>query len=198
MQDRVYQGDVERISYDRSRSRASRVVPNALLSGITAKVPNNQEIRIEAHLVDDLQFVIQPLLDNWVILTRTIAALEALLAQLAKVGLRNVTGRDVELWQVIPLETQVDCAAFGDQQGVVDSLRNGCKNRGHLFRAAQVVSVVAHAHPVGVRENATGLDRQQDILQAGVGRVNVVHIVSRDETRLVPLAQVEQSFVDLI
>ena len=40
------------------------------------------------------------------------------------------------------------------------------------------------------------MNGEQDVLQAGIFRVDIVHIVGGDETRLVTLAQVKQGFVD--
>ena len=47
--------------------RAAGVVPDALFAGVAAQVPHDQEVGVEAHLVDHLQLVIQALAHDRVI-----------------------------------------------------------------------------------------------------------------------------------
>ena len=59
MLDGVQQGDVQRERHDRTVPRAAHVVPDVLLTGKPAQVPDDEEIGSEAHLVDDAQLIIE-------------------------------------------------------------------------------------------------------------------------------------------
>ena len=80
MMQRVNQGDEKAVGDDRTGSGSAGVVPDALLAGIAAQVPHDQEIRIEAHFVNDLQLELQALADFLIILVFTVAAFEPILA----------------------------------------------------------------------------------------------------------------------
>ena len=75
------QGDIQAVGHDRAGRRAAGVVPDALLAGVAAQVPDDQEIGVETHLVDDAQLVIQALAGFGQVSTRFVAAAQAGLAQ---------------------------------------------------------------------------------------------------------------------
>ena len=99
---------------------------------------------------------------------------------------------------MVALEAQVDGAALGDQQGVGQGFGHLGKQAGHFFGAAQVIGIIRHAHALGVGQQTAGLDRQQDVLQAGIVFVDVVNIVGGHKTGIVAVTQVEQHLVDVI
>ena len=92
---------------------------------------------------------------------------------------------------MIPLGAQVNVAAFSDEQGVAQSLRALGKEGCHLLRTAEVVGVAGHLHAVGVAQQCAGLDGEHDVLVAGIGPFNVMHIIGGDEIGVVALAQVQ-------
>ncbi len=65
--DGIDQGDIQGVGHDRAGCRAAGVVPDALLAGVAAQVPHDQEVGVEPHLVDDAQLVIQALAHDRVI-----------------------------------------------------------------------------------------------------------------------------------
>ncbi len=144
--ERLDQGDIQAECHHRAVAGAAHVVPDALVAGVAAQIPHDEEVGVEAHLVDHLQLVVQALADNRLFRPFAVAPDEARLAQLAQVALRSIAIRYLEMGQVIALETQVELAALVDQQGVGDGFGRLGEERRHLLRAAQVVRVVGHAH----------------------------------------------------
>ena len=99
---------------------------------------------------------------------------------------------------MITLEAQVQFTTFGDKKGVADRLRHFRENRRHLLRAAQIKGVTAHAHTVGVAEHTTSLNGKQNVLEAGISAIDVMHIVGGNKLGLVTPSKVHQYFVDVI
>ncbi len=58
---RVDVGDAEAVSDDAARARTAHVPPDVGVAGELAQIPDDQEVGVEAHLLDDAQFVVQPL-----------------------------------------------------------------------------------------------------------------------------------------
>ena len=65
MFERVNQRNVQCVGDDRTSRRTARVVPDPIFTGEAAQVPDDQEVGIESHLVDDAQFIIESFLDLW-------------------------------------------------------------------------------------------------------------------------------------
>ena len=89
-----------------------------MFTGEGTQVPNDQEVGIESHGVDDAQFVIESFLDLLAGCIFLELYLRPGLTQRTQISLRRVSLRDSELGQVIAFESQIHIAAFGDQQGV--------------------------------------------------------------------------------
>jgi hypothetical protein len=71
--DRVDQGDEQGVGDDRSGRRTARVVPDIIFSSVAAQIPHDQEVGVEAHLVDDAQLEIEPLTDFGILFVLTVA-----------------------------------------------------------------------------------------------------------------------------
>ncbi len=194
--ERVDQRDLEAVGDDRARRRPTGVVPDALLAGVAAQVPHDQEVGFEAHLVDHVQLIVQALADLGPRSPFAKPLLEPGRAQRPQVRVGGRPVRHVERRQVVALEVQVDAAPFGDEQGIAQRLGDLGEQRSHLVRGSQVVGRIGHAHAVGVGAQRPGLDAQQDVLQLGVLGVDVVHVVGGDEARRVALGQIHQAAVD--
>ncbi len=54
MLDGIHHGDLQGVGHDGACRRAARVVPDAPLTREAAQIPNDQEIGVEAHAVDDI------------------------------------------------------------------------------------------------------------------------------------------------
>ena len=57
---RFEQGDIEAESNHRPFGGTAGIVPDAFLPGVPAQIPDDEEVGIETHLVNNAQFVIQP------------------------------------------------------------------------------------------------------------------------------------------
>ena len=169
-----------------------------MLAGVAAQIPYNQKVGIEAHLVNHAQLVIQALAVFWQRRTFAIFFQVAGFAERTQIAFGGAILGDGKLGQMIAFETQVNIAAFSNQERIVDRLGDICKQRSHFSRGAQIIGIIGHAHPLGVGQQTAGLDGEQNILQAGIFLVDVMHIVGSDELRIVAAAQGDQVFVDLI
>ena len=132
--DGVHQRDLEGVRHDGAGCRPARVVPDALFAREAAQVPHDQEVGVKAHVVDDLELVIQPLADVRRGGPVAVAMTRTFFAQYAQVGAGRVTFWHGELGQVVTLEAQVHLAAFGDGHGVRKRLGDFREQRGHLLR----------------------------------------------------------------
>ncbi len=115
MLQRVYQRNVQGERHDGAGCRAARVVPDAALAGMAAQIPYNEEIGVKAHVMDDAQFVVEPLADLLAVGALPVAPLQSFLAQAAQVSLGRFACWNFELGQVIAFERQVNIAALGHQ-----------------------------------------------------------------------------------
>ena len=98
---------------------------------------------------------------------------------------------------MIALEAQVHVAAFCDQQRVGEGFRHLGEESLHLGGGTQIIGIIRHAHAVGIVERGVGLDGEQDILQARVVLLHVMHVVGGDIVRRIARAQLEQFFIQV-
>jgi len=99
---------------------------------------------------------------------------------------------------VVALARQIQFASFGNLEGVADGFGHLGEQVLHLFRAAQVVSVVVHAHAIAVAEQFSGLNAKQNVLQFGIVPPHIVHIIGRHYTGASLLRKLDQAAVNAI
>ena len=191
MLNRIHERDIQAVGNDGSGCRAARVVPDALLSRESAQVPHDQEVGIESHLVDDAKFVIQPISVLVLAGAWTVSPVQSLFTQLSEITLGRLALRQVEGGKAVALEIEFYFRPFGNPERIFDSPLHLPKQRGHFLGRAKVVRIIGHTHAIRVTANRTGLNAKQDVLQVGLLRQDVVHVVGRDEPRLVLRRQVE-------
>ena len=92
---------------------------------------------------------------------------------------------------------QIHVAALGYQQRVTNGFGHLGEQGAHLLRRAQVERVHAHLHTIGVGDERAGLNGQEDVLQAGVLAVDVMHVVGGQVAGVVTLAQLHQRLVKI-
>ncbi|GBD30881.1 hypothetical protein HRbin32_01993 [bacterium HR32] len=149
-------------------------------AGEVHEVLHDEEVRGVAHLLDDAELVVQALLQLRGDAPELPA--QALLAQVAEVGLRGEALGHGEVREPGPVELDVRPAALRDLHGVPDGLGELAEQRGHLLRALQVeVRDVAHAGAVGVVHRLVHLHAHEDVLRLGVLGHHVVHVVGGHE-----------------
>ncbi len=158
------------------------------MAGELTQVPHDQEIRVEPHAVDDLQLVIQALHNPRISGLFSVAPGQPLLAKIAQVGLLVVPLRHREYRQVVTVILKLDLTLLGNGQRVGQRLRDFGEKLPHLFRRAEVVAGIGHAHPVWLALHAAGLDAQQGIMRIEVFRHDVVRVVGCHQRHPVVLA----------
>jgi hypothetical protein len=187
---------ISAVGGDRSGGRTAGVVPDPLLAGETAQVPDDEEVGIEPHAVNDVEFIVEPALQFGVFKPRPVAPEQALARQAGQVVVGRLSVGDLEMGQTVALELQIDGAAFSDRQRVVERLRDLAEERLHLGRGAHVVGRVGHAHARRVRPHRAGLNAEQDVLQLPVLRVDVVNVVRRHQAAADATGLLQQLAVD--
>ena len=192
VRERVHQCDVERVGHDGTGRGAARVVPDVGRARVTAQVPDDEEVGVEAHRVDDAQLVLESFADLGAGRPLPITATQPLVAERAHVRLRGESLRDGKFRKVVALERQVHIATLGDEQGVAEGLGHLGEDATHLLRRAQVVGRVGHPHAVFVVQVRAGLDGEQDVLIFVIVRLDVVHVVGGDVFGAVARAHFDQ------
>ena len=156
--DRVEVGDARDVGHRAARGRpTSRTDTDAHVAGVLDHVGHDQEVRGEAHLLDDAQLVLQPLADlvaqavvGGGVVLGSVAADRPDTHLLAQQALLVVPGRARELGQVHGVEVELDVAPLGDQQRVLPRLRVVGEQRLHLLGRLHVELVVVELEAVGV------------------------------------------------
>ena len=177
--DRVDVGDRERVGDERAGGRAAaRADRDAVLLREADEVPDDQEVVGEAHLLDRLQLVLEPLLELGGHLV--VALLQAFLALLDEVVERVAALRHVELRQQDPVELDLDVAALGDLERAPHRVVLAGEVERHLLRRLEVEVVGLELPVVRVLQRVAGLDAEERLVCARVGVAQVVDVAGRD------------------
>ncbi len=122
-------------------------------------------------------------------------ALEALEAQLFEIVVDAQLARRLECGQEVFLELELEVAARGDLEGVLQRLRRGGGERqgGHFGAGLEVELLGLLLHrPVGVADDLGGLQADQDLAGVGVLARQVMDVVARRQRDVHLLGQVQQ------
>ncbi len=118
----VHRSDLQSEGHHRTVAGAAHVIPNAVLTAEMAEVPNDEEVLIEAHIVDDFKLVLQALLYLRLLSRFRDPAQQTLLTEFLEVACRFVFPGDLELGQVIAFAAEVHVAAFCDGKRIRNRL----------------------------------------------------------------------------
>ena len=157
------------VGHRAARRRAPpRPDPDACSTGVADQVPDDQEVRAEAHVADDLELVREALDDR---VGQPVApagpgALEGEVVQVVAVVLEALGQREVRQERLAELD--LDVAALGDPERVVARLGHLGEQVAHLRRGLQVVLVAVELEAVRVAHERTGLHAQQRVVGGGV------------------------------
>ena len=177
--DRVDVGDLERVGDERAGGRAAaRADRDAVLLGEVDEVPDDQEVVGEAHLLDRLQLVLEPLLELGGQLV--VALLQAFFAELDEIVERVAALRHVELRQQDPVELDLDVAALGDLERAPHRVGLAGEVERHLLRRLEVEVVGLELPVVRVLQRVAGLDAEERLVRARIGVAEVVDVAGRD------------------
>ena len=166
--DRVDVDDVQAVRDARpGRAAPPRADPDGALAGVAEQVPDDQEVRREAHRLDDAELVLEALHD--VGRDRVAVAFRgAGERQLAQVRVLVVTGGGREGRQDGVAELDLDVGPLRDQQRVVARLFVVGEQAPHLGGRLQVELLAVELQPLGVVGRRRGLDAQQRVVGLGV------------------------------
>ena len=91
-----------------------------------AQIPDDKEIGIEAHPVNDAQFMVQARPQLLVVLGAVLAITsdQARFAQMAQISCRRVLLGNLKVGQMVPFRIEVDLTHLGDEQRVVKRAGN--------------------------------------------------------------------------
>ena len=151
--ERVDAGDARAVGDERAGARAAHVPPDVAAAGKVAQVGHDQEVDVEAHLVDDraVRVLCAPAPSGSLALL-AVEPRQPFLGQVAQIGLVGEALRDGQVGQVVGGVLQVDLAHLGDAQRVVEGagrqVDEGAEGGFHLLAALEEVGAVAHAHAV--------------------------------------------------
>ena len=157
-------------------------------------VPHHQEVVGELGIADDLQLVLQPLLRLRGRLG--IAASKPFPADLRQIFVGVQIVRRRILGQVRQTKAQLHIAQLRNALRVGQGLRVVGKKPRHFLRAFDVVGIILHPQPLFILHRGVGLDADVDVLQGGIGLVDVVGVISCHQRDAQFLAEGGQPGVD--
>ena len=195
---RVDAGDANAVGRDAAGARAApRPDRYAVALGVVDEVPDNQVVVDIAHLLDDRQLVLQPLL----IFLRGILAVtlcKALPALFPEEGDVVPAVRHLELGEDVVPEGELHLTPLGDLDGVVQRLPDGLLVAGalphgveHLLAGFDVKFLGLKLHPVVLFQRVVGLDAEEDLLGHAVLFGQVVAVVGRHQPDVQLLCQAD-------
>ena len=189
-------GDAEEIADDAAGCRAAaRADEDAVAFGVVDKIPDDEEIGIVAHFVDDAELVVEPLCHlgagSW------IAAVDAFFTEAAQIGLVVHARRRVEIRHIIVPEGEIEIAFFGDAHGFVEGGGVVGQHAQHFFVAFEIKLVAFKAHAILGIKGCRCLDAEHHILHGGVFSADIVVVVGGDEAHAELPGKLVQAVVDL-
>ena len=167
-----------------------------LLLRVVDEVPDDQEVGVEAHLVDDAELHLHAL-DRLGGRRVAVALAQAVEHELAQVGLLVLAVRAVEARDQLLAELDRHVDALGDLQRRGDRLRRGGERLLHLLRALEIELVRVEGH-LRRGQRALGLHAQQRRVVVVVLPAQVVHVGGADERAAHLLGEALDRLVDLL
>ncbi len=195
--DRVEIGDPQAVRHRASSSRSSsRPDPDAGIAGVLDQVPRDEEVRREPHVVDDLEFVAEPLdrIVGKLVAPTLLGAFPREVLEVRRV-VEPVGDGEVRQQRLAELDLQV--GTLGDPQRVVARRRHLAKQVPHLSGRLQVVLTSFELEALRVRQQRTGLHAQQRIVGLVILLMRVVAVVGGQQRRADLLRDLDQLRVGL-
>ncbi len=195
--ERIDVRDLQRVGDDRAGRRTTAGTDGDPVGlGVVDEVPDDQEVGVVAHLVDDAELHLHAL-DGVRGQRIAVAGAHALEHQVAQVLLLAQAVRAVEARDQLTAERDLDVAALGDLQRRLDRPREVRERVHHLLGGLQVELVRAEGH-LRRRERGLRLHAQQRRVVVEVLLAQVVH-VGRADQRLARLGrEALHRLVDLV
>ena len=190
--DRIDVRDPEAVRDQAARGRpAPRSHRDPVFAGVADEVPRDHEVPGVLHLLDHVDFVVQPAL---VLVDRVLehpprgevlqpreSRREAVPHDMLEVLIEGEAGRHVEVGQLVLGTGQIDVAPLGDADRILQRFREVPEDLRHLLGRLQVELVAVVAQPLGVVDRLAGADAQQNVVRLEVRVRQVVDVVGHDE-----------------
>jgi hypothetical protein len=177
---RVDVGDAQHVAHDRPRRGAAAGTDgDAVVLGVLDEVPDDQEVRLEAHLLDHRQLGLEPL-DRRGRGRVAVAAPQALLGEAAQVLRRTRSVRRLVARQQEVAEVELDVAALRDLQRGRHRFRPVAERLRHLGRVLHIELVGVEAE-LRLGQRRLRLHAQQRGVRRIVLAAQVVHVGRADQ-----------------
>ena len=195
--------DLQAVGDQASRCRAPAGTDRDLvLPGVAHEVPDNQKIARVAHLLDDPDFMLEPLLVSLQgelqlssILPRSPigeSRLETLPAHLLEIFVQAFLPGHLEVRKGLSGLFELELTAFRDGQSLLDGLRVVTEKVRHFPGTLHVELVGGKTHSVAVTHRFAGLYAKQHLVGAGVLPGDVVAVVGGNDRNVQGLGQPNQ------
>ena len=198
---RIEVGDLERPGDQRARARAAAGTDrDAVVLGPLDKVGNDQEVAGEAHPLDHVELVGQPvrILLEADPVGETAELLKFIEADLGEIAQRLALGAALELRVArqdrLARRRHVG-AALGDHQRVVAGLGNVGEQGAHLGGRLEIV-LGRQAAPVGIVDMRALLDAEQHVVRLVHRLLREVHVVGRDQRQVALVGELDERPLD--
>ncbi len=193
---RVDVRDLQAVRHDAAGgAAAARADGDPVRLGVVDEVPDDQEIGVEAHRVDDAELQLHAL-DGLGGRRVAVAAAQAVLDQAAQIVLLRLAVRAVVAGDELPVERDVDVAALRDLHRRLQGARERGERLRHLLRGLQIELVRAERH-LRRGQRRLGLHAQQrrmvlvvllaQVVDVRRGHQRAVHLAGEPDDRLVDL-----------
>ncbi len=197
--DRIQFGDAKAVGHRAAgRGAAARTHPDVQVTGVLDQVPGDDEVRRVAHLVDDVELVVDALacLGGERCAPTHVGALVGQRLQILGVGGVALGQRKLGQFRLGELDFEV--AALGDPQGVVARHLHLAKQVSHFLGRLQVVVRTVKPEPLFVGDERPGLHAEQSVVGLGVLTRDVVAVVGGQQRRPQALGDLDQLRVGLV
>ena len=178
---RVNIRDAEDIRYNAPRCRApARSYGNAMFPRIIDEIPNDQEIAVEPHLMDNAQLIFHAF-PNFR-RNGLIPSVNFLFAKLAKIRFVRQPFRQRESRQDMPAEGKFHITPLGNLCRVFHRIRIFGKKLRHLLRRLHIEFVVLEAHTPGIFQRLSRLNAEQYVVKIRILFMGIMRVVRHDKS----------------
>ena len=185
---RVETNHPEGIQHETAGGGAARGERVSLLVRVVDVIPHNEEIAGVAGLLDDVEFVVQPLAYLFGEMSAIFLA-QPFVAEFLEIGIVCVSLRHLIRRHQALSVIEFEVAPIGDFHRVANRLRRKILQHLAHFVNALEVEVVFKAQSVCVVDGFLCLDTEQDIVHAMVGLPEVVAVVRAYDGQVILLRQ---------
>ena len=184
-------GDLQRVGHQRTGAGTTPGADRDIVPlGPLDEVHDDEEIAREAHLDDDLELGLQPLVIGLAVqgfagwqpgLQKLQPFLQPLARHLAEEAVGGMSLGYREFRQVVLAQGQAHIAGLGDAQRVLHRLRNIAEQLDHLVGAAQVLLLRVLARPALVVEGEAAADADPHLVGLEIAGIHETHRIGRHQ-----------------